>query len=172
MLDIGWAELMVIGTLALIVVGPKELPRLLRTVGQFVGKARGIAREFQRSMEDAAREADLKDLTDLKRDVEKIGRVNFQDQAKRASESLTSGGKKKDADASKLADKTENEAMKDAKPADPEKAPPPAEPVKAAKPAKAPAAKTPAAKSAKAKAEKSKKAAASADSPRVASGDR
>ena len=59
MLDIGMLELFVIGALALIVVGPKELPGLLRTVGQFVAKARGMAREFQSSMEDAAREADL-----------------------------------------------------------------------------------------------------------------
>ena len=89
MLDIGWTELMVIGVLALLVVGPKELPRLLRTVGQFVGKARGMAREFQRSMEDAAREADLKELTDLKRDIDKMGRVSFQEQAKRSASSLT-----------------------------------------------------------------------------------
>lgn len=59
MLDIGMLEIFVIGALALIVVGPKELPGLLRTVGQFVAKARGMAREFQSSMEEAAREADL-----------------------------------------------------------------------------------------------------------------
>ena len=59
MLDIGMLELFVIGALALIVVGPKELPGLLRTVGQFAAKARGRAREFQSSMEEAAREADL-----------------------------------------------------------------------------------------------------------------
>ena len=59
MLDIGMLELFVIGALALIVVGPKELPGLLRTVGQYVAKARGMAREFQSSMEEAAREADL-----------------------------------------------------------------------------------------------------------------
>ncbi len=59
MLDIGMLELFVIGALALIVVGPKELPGLLRSVGQFAAKARGMAREFQSSMEEAAREADL-----------------------------------------------------------------------------------------------------------------
>ena len=67
MLDIGMFELFVIGALALIVVGPKELPGLLRTVGQFVAKARGMAREFQRSMDEAAREgrpAALAMLTD------------------------------------------------------------------------------------------------------------
>lgn len=66
MFDIGWSELMLIGSLALIVVGPKELPRLLRTVGRYVGQARGMAREFQRSMEDAAREVDLAEMKELK----------------------------------------------------------------------------------------------------------
>lgn len=97
MLDIGWTELMVIGALALIVVGPKELPGLLRTVGQYVGKARSVAREFQRSMEDAAREADitaLKDLKDAKRDFDRMARVDFSEQAKRTQASMMSGGKK------------------------------------------------------------------------------
>ena len=74
MLDIGWQELLVIGALALIVVGPKDLPGLLRSVGQWVGRARGMARDFQRAMNDAAREADvanLKELRDLKTDVSK-----------------------------------------------------------------------------------------------------
>ena len=65
MLDIGFMEILVIGALALIVVGPKELPGLLRTVGQYAGKARAMAREFQRTMEDAAREADLGDVADV-----------------------------------------------------------------------------------------------------------
>jgi sec-independent protein translocase protein TatB len=66
MFDIGWSELMVIGALALIVVGPRDLPKMLRTLGQYVAQARGMAREFQRSMEDAAREADLTDVKGLR----------------------------------------------------------------------------------------------------------
>lgn len=66
MLDIGWSELLVVGVLALLVVGPKELPRLMRSVGQWAGKARSMAREFQRSMDDVAREADLKELADAR----------------------------------------------------------------------------------------------------------
>ena len=66
MLDMGWTEILVIGVVALIVVGPKDLPRMLRTLGQYTGKLRGMAREFQRSMDDAAREADLEELKDIK----------------------------------------------------------------------------------------------------------
>ncbi|MEL7140413.1 MAG: Sec-independent protein translocase protein TatB [Pseudomonadota bacterium] len=96
MLDIGWSELMVIGVLALLVVGPKELPGLFRTVGQYVGKARSVAREFQRSMEDAARDMDggaFNQLRDAKRDFDKMARVDFSEQAKKAQNSLMSGGK-------------------------------------------------------------------------------
>jgi sec-independent protein translocase protein TatB len=60
--DLGWSELMVIGVVALIVVGPKDLPVLFRNVGRFVGKARGMAREFSRAMDAAADEAGVKDI--------------------------------------------------------------------------------------------------------------
>lgn len=73
MFDIGWSELMVVGALALIVVGPKDLPKMLRTFGKYTAQARGMAREFQRSMEDAAREADLSDLKDLKDTAKSLG---------------------------------------------------------------------------------------------------
>ena len=55
MLDIGWSELLVIGVVALIVVGPKDLPVMFRTLGRFTAKARSMAREFQRAMDDAAK---------------------------------------------------------------------------------------------------------------------
>ena len=63
MFDLGWLELIVIGITALIVVGPKELPQMFRTVGRFFGKAKAMAREFSQSMEDAANESGLKDAT-------------------------------------------------------------------------------------------------------------
>jgi len=97
MLDIGWQELLVIGVLALLVVGPKELPGLLRTVGQWAGRARSVAREFQRSMEDAAREADLTELKELqnaRRDLQKMTSVNVIDNTKPKAKaaSVASGG--------------------------------------------------------------------------------
>ncbi|WP_425046191.1 Sec-independent protein translocase protein TatB [Primorskyibacter sp. S87] len=62
MFDLGWTELLVIGIVALIVVGPKDLPILFRNVGRWIGKARGMAREFSRAMNDAADEAGVSDI--------------------------------------------------------------------------------------------------------------
>ena len=62
MFDIGATELLVIAVVAIIVVGPKELPRMLRTVGQMVAKARSMAREFQSHLNDAADEAGLDEV--------------------------------------------------------------------------------------------------------------
>lgn len=62
MFDIGWSELLVIGVVALIVVGPKDLPVMFRTLGRMTGKARSMAREFSRAMDDAARESGVKDI--------------------------------------------------------------------------------------------------------------
>ena len=62
MFDLGWTELLVIGIVALIVVGPKDLPKMFRSLGQFTAKARGMAREFQRAMDDAADASGVKDV--------------------------------------------------------------------------------------------------------------
>ncbi|WP_170338333.1 Sec-independent protein translocase protein TatB [Ruegeria arenilitoris] len=62
MFDLGWTELLVIGIVALIVVGPKDLPVLFRNVGRFVGKARGMAREFSSAMNEAADQAGVNDI--------------------------------------------------------------------------------------------------------------
>jgi sec-independent protein translocase protein TatB len=62
MFDIGWSELVLIGVVALIAIGPKELPGVLRTVGQWMGKARRMAAEFQGQFQEAMREAEMADL--------------------------------------------------------------------------------------------------------------
>ncbi len=68
MFDIGWSEMMVVGVVALIVVGPKDLPKMFHTLGEFTGKARGMAREFQRAMDAAAKESGVGDIArDFKR---------------------------------------------------------------------------------------------------------
>ena len=62
MFDIGWSELVVIAVVALIAIGPKELPAVLRTVGQYMRKIRGMASEFQGQFQEAMREAEMADL--------------------------------------------------------------------------------------------------------------
>lgn len=62
MFDIGWSELVLIGVVALVAIGPKELPGVLRMVGQWMGKARKMAAEFQGQFQEAMREAEMADL--------------------------------------------------------------------------------------------------------------
>ena len=64
MFDIGFMELLVIGVVALIVVGPRDLPGMFRTLGRFTAKARGMAREFQKAMNEAADESGMKETAD------------------------------------------------------------------------------------------------------------
>lgn len=74
MLDIGWNELLIIALVTILVVGPKELPRVLRTVTQFFRKLRAMASEFQSGLDDLAREAELQDL---KQNIEKTASTDF-----------------------------------------------------------------------------------------------
>lgn len=76
MFDIGWTELLFLGVLAILVVGPKDLPRMMRVVGRYVGKARAMAREFQRSFDDMAREAELEELKQQVTQLKKANPVN------------------------------------------------------------------------------------------------
>ena len=62
MFDISWGKLVIIGVVALIVIGPKELPAVLRTLGQWMGKIRRMAGEFQGQFQEAMREAEMADL--------------------------------------------------------------------------------------------------------------
>ncbi|KUF11380.1 Sec-independent protein translocase protein TatB [Pseudoponticoccus marisrubri] len=89
MFDLGWSELLIIGIVALIVVGPKDLPVLFRNVGRFMGKARGMAREFSRAMNDAADESGVRDVAKtFKSATNPVG--SAMDGVKDAAKSMTS----------------------------------------------------------------------------------
>lgn len=95
MFDLGFTELLLIGIVALIVVGPKDLPGLFRNVGRFIGKAKGMAREFSSAMNDAADESGFKDATsgfsDLKKMANpmKAGLDSITDSVKEATDEFT-----------------------------------------------------------------------------------
>lgn len=71
MFDIGWQEIIILMLIALIVVGPKDLPRIVKTAGQWMGKARGYARDFQRSIEEAA---DATEIDAIKKEIDETKR--------------------------------------------------------------------------------------------------
>lgn len=81
MFDIGWSEILVIGAVALIVIGPKDLPKALRTLGQMVTKVKSMASEFQGQFNDAMREADLesikKEVADINASAREATNVDF-----------------------------------------------------------------------------------------------
>jgi sec-independent protein translocase protein TatB len=62
MFDLSWSHILIFLVVALVVVGPKDMPRLLRMVGQWVAKARGMANEFRKSFDDMARQSELDEL--------------------------------------------------------------------------------------------------------------
>ncbi|MFC6638479.1 twin-arginine translocase subunit TatB [Sulfitobacter sp. JBTF-M27] len=113
MFDLGWTELLVIGIVALIVVGPKDLPILFRRVGQFVGKAKGMAREFSSAMNDAADQSGMREMSaginkSLKAATNPVGTA--MDGVKSATKSLTDLDP--DSETAKLAEKRAADAQK------------------------------------------------------------
>ncbi len=122
MLDLGWSELLIIGVVALIVVGPKDLPKMLRTLGQYAGRARGIAREFQRSMDDAARQADIEELHEVKKGLDDMRNAHLKMQRDLSQSFLDSpskpdskeSGAKKAGDGAAAADATPEPVKKPA----------------------------------------------------------
>jgi sec-independent protein translocase protein TatB len=121
MLDIGWQELFLIATFAILVVGPKDLPRMMKTVMMWVRKARGLAREFQSGVDEMVREADL---DDLKKDVSSISKPG--DLAKNIVDTVDPTGEL--GDIQKDMDKTAKAAIKEPPVVDPLKEPKSAEP--------------------------------------------
>ena len=74
LLDMGWSELMLIGIVALVVIGPKDLPKALRVAGFWVRKARTLSREFQSSVEQMVREAEL---DEMREQLKKASEINL-----------------------------------------------------------------------------------------------
>lgn len=108
MFDISWTEFVLIGVVALIVIGPKELPAVMRTVGQWTRKVRSMAADFQHQFQEAMREAEMADLKkqvddlahdvknydplkDVKADVEAAGR-DIQASLERKPQAPTAAG--------------------------------------------------------------------------------
>ncbi len=79
MFDIGFSELLVIGLVALIVVGPRDLPGMFRTLGRFTAKARAMAREFQTALESAADETGVNKVADDLKKVTSPGNLGLDD---------------------------------------------------------------------------------------------
>ena len=77
MFGLGWAEMMVVAVVALIVIGPKELPVVFRKLGQFVGKAKAMAREFTRAMNQAADDSGMTEAVDTMNSItDGVSKVN------------------------------------------------------------------------------------------------
>ncbi len=87
--DIGGTELLVIAAVALIVVGPKDLPALLRKLGQFVGKMRGMASEFRASFDEMARQSEL---DELRREVQAMRAGQFSNPVQAAADAVNEAG--------------------------------------------------------------------------------
>jgi len=114
MFDISWTEFLLIGVVALIVIGPKELPAVMRSLGQWTRKIRSLAADFQNQFHEAMREAEMADLKkqvddvatgikeydplkDVRADVETIG--------KNLDESIKGPDKPADQSAAEVADR-------------------------------------------------------------------
>lgn len=76
MFDIGWTEILIIAVVAIIVVGPKDLPRMLRTLGRYAGQLRRTAGEFRSQFDDVMRESELNDLRSTLQDVSDLNPIN------------------------------------------------------------------------------------------------
>jgi sec-independent protein translocase protein TatB len=119
---LGSSELLLVAIVALIVIGPKDLPRLLRTMGQYMRKIQGMAREFQNHLNEAAKEAgvddvkkDIKGMTNftVTADLDKQGaeiKKAIESSASKASPGAASNGARTDASATNGADRAKEPA--------------------------------------------------------------
>lgn len=91
MFDLAWSHILLIGVVALLVIGPKDLPRVLRTLGIWVGRARAIARDFQGNLDQMIREAELEEV---RKEVEQAATVDLD---RHFENTIDSGGELKQA---------------------------------------------------------------------------
>jgi sec-independent protein translocase protein TatB len=92
MFDIASTELLLVALVALVVIGPKDLPRLMRTVGHWMGKVRGMAQHFRSGMDDMIRQSELDDLNrKWAAENERIMRENPMTSAQAADVAATTG---------------------------------------------------------------------------------
>ena len=87
MLDLGWQEFVMVGLVLILVVGPKDMPRILKAVVKTIGKVRGMAREFQSSMMEVADQDEFKDVKKALNDV-RTGQVDALAEFEKAKESV------------------------------------------------------------------------------------
>lgn len=141
MLDLGWPELLVITIVLIVVVGPKDLPRMLRTFGRTTSKLRSMAGDFRKQFDEALKEAELDDVSTIARDVRKF---NPRDELKKHLSPLEQAGQDVrsglDAARKPKVSKAGDPPADEAKPAAPQKAGPAAVPGEAEAKGKASAA--------------------------------
>jgi sec-independent protein translocase protein TatB len=127
MFDISWTEFLLIGIVALVVIGPKELPGVMRTIGQYTRKIRGMATEFQNQFQEAMREAEMADLKkqvdDMASDIKsydplKSVRDDIETAGKDIEKSITAGSETKSGEDKPADPASTSEALPPAAPAD------------------------------------------------------
>lgn len=165
MFDIGWAEMLVIAIVVIVIVGPKELPGMLRTFGKTTSKLRVMANDFRRQFDDALKEVELDGVKQLADDVRSLNPKNEIRKAlspmEKAAQDVRAG-----LDAAMRPDTSNKPAESAAQPAEPAKAGAAAQPGEGAPAVAAPAAAKPAAK-ARATASKATSKATAAKAPAV-----
>ena len=77
MLDIGWSEMLMIAAVAIIVIGPKELPRTLRTIGRWIAKARSLTREFQSNVDDMITQSEIDEIKNTANSISDFNSENI-----------------------------------------------------------------------------------------------
>lgn len=131
MFGLNWGEVLVIGVVALIAIGPKELPTVLRTLGQWMGKVRRMANEFQSQFNEALREAEFADLKkhadDISTSVSELGQIDPIGDVQKDVEHAFADTPALDAPVA--ATTTEGAAVPDAPPLPQAELPPPEQPV-------------------------------------------